>query len=102
IALISKTVEAESRSRVKKALKFSSEEEFEIGTLMLDLARVTSRLLGNKDVLVSLQKQETATENARYHALHELERLQVARHGGHVIPPYALEVGIHQSGAENA
>jgi hypothetical protein len=42
----------------------------------------------------TLSRYESALERSYYRALHELQRLQEARRGGHVPPPLALDVTV--------
>jgi hypothetical protein len=49
--------------------------------------------------LMTLSRYETSLERSYYRALHELQRLQHARLGGHVPPPLALDVTV--SGQDN-
>ena len=46
------------------------------------------------DAFSKLSRYETAIERSYYRALHELQRLQHARLGGHVPPPLALDVTV--------
>jgi hypothetical protein len=46
------------------------------------------------DAFSKLSRYETAIERSYYRALHELQRLQHARRGGHVPPPLALDVTV--------
>lgn len=46
------------------------------------------------DVFSKLSRYETAIERSYYRALHELQRLQHARLGGHVPPPLAVDVTV--------
>jgi hypothetical protein len=48
-----------------------------------------------------LSRYETATERSLYKALHELQRLQAARHvDGDVPPPVAVDVNVSGVSAE--
>jgi hypothetical protein len=51
------------------------------------------------DALSKLQRYEAAIERSFFRALHELQRLQHARLGGHVPPPLAIDVTVN-GGAE--
>jgi len=46
------------------------------------------------DAFSKLSRYETALERGYYRALHELQRLQHERRGGHVPPPMALDVTV--------
>jgi hypothetical protein len=46
------------------------------------------------DAFSKLSRYEAAIERSYYRALHELQRLQHARRGGHVPPPLALDVTV--------
>jgi hypothetical protein len=51
------------------------------------------------DPLSKLQRYETPIERSYFRALHELQRLQHARLGGHVLPPVAIDINVNH-GAE--
>jgi hypothetical protein len=51
------------------------------------------------DAFSKLSRYEAAIERSYYRALHELQRLQHARRGGHVPPPLAVDVTV--SGRDN-
>jgi hypothetical protein len=60
------------------------------------VARVERRLFKDWDVslLATLTRYEASIEHSYYRAFHELQRLQLARCGGRVPPPLALDVTV--------
>ena len=70
-------------------------EDSPAATLGLTVIRASSRV----DALSKLQRYEAAIERSFFRALHELQRHQHARLGGHVPPPLAIDV-IVDDGAE--
>jgi len=66
-------------------------EENPAATLGLTFMRGSSGV----DVLSKLQRYEAAIERSFFRALHELQRLQHARLGGHVAPPLAIDVTVN-------
>lgn len=53
---------------------------------------------GNENALAKLSRYETSLERSFYKALHELQRLQAARHGRDVPLPMAMDVEVSHTG----
>ena len=73
-------------------------EESPAATLGLTFIRGSSGV----DALSKLQRYEAAIERSFFRALHELQRLQHARLGGHVPPPLAIDVTVNSGGGVEA
>jgi len=66
------------------------------GELDPTLSTIASDILRQTDAYGKLSRYEAHLERSMYRALHELQRLQVARHNNvDVTPPAALDVTIH-------
>ncbi len=66
------------------------------------LGRAFVRGISDEDALSKLARYEASLERSYYRALHELQRRQVARQGGHVTPPLALDVTMTSDGGPSA
>jgi hypothetical protein len=82
---------ARTQAQQLKALR----EDSPAATLGLTVIRGLSGV----DALSKLQRYEAAIERSFFRALHELQRRQHARLGGHVPPPLAIDVMV-DDGAE--
>ena len=74
-----------------KAQEMKSKQDADTATL----GRTFMRDADQANAFSKLSRYETAIERSLYRALHELQRLQAARHTkGHVLPPIALDVDV--------
>jgi hypothetical protein len=74
-----------------KAQEMKSKQDAETATL----GRTFMRDADQANAFSKLSRYETAIWQSLYKALHELQRLQAARHAeGHVLPPIALDVDV--------
>ena len=67
-----------------------SEQEAETATL----GRTFARDANGANASSKLSRYETTIERGLYKALHELQLLQAARHGGSVPPPVTVDVDV--------
>jgi hypothetical protein len=91
---------AKHRAAMTEAMQVTTpRDESPVATLGLTFIRGAS----GADPLSKLQRYEASTERSYYRALHELQRLQHARLGGHVPPPMAIDVSLNDgAGAARA
>jgi len=59
-----------------------------------NLAHAVAADVMANNVLSKLTRYETQIQSGLFKAMHELERIQKARHGGHVPPPNTLDIDI--------
>jgi hypothetical protein len=83
------------QAALAQAAQMTTLRESPAATLGLIFIRGWSRA----DPLSKLQRYETSVERTYFRALHELQRLQHARLGGHVLPPVAIDINVNH-GAE--
>jgi hypothetical protein len=60
----------------------------------LNMAEKGETYIDGADALAKLSRYETSIERSLYKALHELQRLQAARHGEHVLAPVVVDVNV--------
>lgn len=85
------TDEQKHQEALSKAQEMKAEQDAETATL----GRTFIRDADHSNAFSKLSRYETAMERSLYRALHELQRLQAARHTeGHVPPPVALDVDV--------
>jgi hypothetical protein len=90
------TADAEKhRAALMQAAQMTTLRESPAATLGLTFIRGSS----GADPLSKLHRYEASIEPAYFRALHELQRLQHARLGGHVPPPVAIDISVNH-GAE--
>jgi hypothetical protein len=76
---------------LERARQMRSEQEDEIATL----GRTFARDADTANAFSKLSRYETTIERSLYKALHELQRLQVARRAnGSVPPPVAIDIDV--------
>jgi hypothetical protein len=78
------------KEALSRAQQMRSEQEAETATL----GRTFARDANGANAFSKLSRYETTIERGLYKALHELQRLQAARHGGSVPPPVAVDVDV--------
>jgi hypothetical protein len=81
----------------KKAEKTAQKRDEEL--TRVDRAR-PSHLVAPDQTLEKITRYETTLERSLHKTLHELQRLQAARHGQAVPPPAVLDVDVNVGGAE--
>jgi hypothetical protein len=87
IVVTNKAKHAEAMSRARR---IRSEQEDEA----VALGRTFARDADGANAFSKLSRYETARDRQLYKALHELERLQVARSGGNVPAPHVVDVDV--------
>ena len=87
IEITNKAKHAEAMSRARR---IRSEQEDET----VALGRTFARDADGANAFSKLSRYETARDRQLYKALHELERLQVARSGGNVPAPHVVDVDV--------
>jgi hypothetical protein len=87
IEITNKAKHAEAMSRARR---IRSEQENET----VALGRTFVRDADGANAFSKLSRYETALDRQLYKALHELERLQVARSGGNVPAPHVVDVDV--------
>lgn len=75
---------------IQRELSEDSEGKSEAEQLALAFVRAAY----SADALTKLSRYETTLERGLFRALHELQRLQAARAGSHVVPPMAVDVEV--------
>jgi len=102
VSVLAKTYEPPTGTDAEKhqaaltqATQMTTLREGPAATLGLTFIRGSS----GADPLSKLQRYEGGIERSYYRALHELQRLQHARLGGHVPPPVAIDISVN-NGAE--
>jgi hypothetical protein len=83
---------------VAQATQMTTLRESPAATLGLTFIRGSS----GADPLSKLHRYEASIERGYFRALHELQRLQHARLGGHVPPPLAIEISVNNGAAGGA
>lgn len=81
--------------RLKRALRLET-EMMEGDERWIDLAKTFNLAAYNGDTFGKFARYETAIEKGIYKALHELQRLQIARNGGNVLAPIAIDVNMSE------
>ena len=85
------TDEQKHQEALSKAQEMKAKQDAETATL----GRTFMRDADQANAFSKLSRYETAIWQSLYKALHELQRLQAARHAkGHVPPPAALDVNV--------
>jgi hypothetical protein len=84
------TDEAKHEEAMSRARRIRSEQEDDTATLGRTFARDADRA----NAFSKLSRYETAIERQLYRALHQLERLQVARSGGDVPAPHVVDMDV--------
>lgn len=85
------TDEHKHQEALSKAQEMKAKQDTETATL----GRTFIRDANEANAFSKLSRYETAIERSLYKALHELQRLQAARHAGtSVTPPVALDVDV--------
>ncbi len=85
------TDEEKHQDALSKAQEMKAKQDAETATL----GRTFMRDADQANAFSKLSRYETAIWQSLYKALHELQRLQAARHAeGHVPPPAALDVNV--------
>ena len=91
----------ENRSQLSKAIDELAEIEDLLKAQAIDdfrikftLGRTIQEDLKSRSALTTLQRYESGIERSLFKSLHELQRLQAARHGGPVSTPAALDLSI--------
>ena len=90
-----------NRSQLSKAIDELAEIEDLLKAQAIDdfrmkftLGRTIQEDLKSRSALTTLQRYESGIERSLFKSLHELQRLQAARHGGPVSIPAALDISI--------
>ena len=78
------------KEALARARRYRDEQKAEIATL----GRTFSRDADEANAFSKLSRYETTIERQLYKALHELERRQATRQGGHVPAPVAVDVDV--------
>ena len=91
----------ENRSQLSKAIDELAEIEDSLKAQAIDdfrmkftIGRTIQEDLKSRSALTTLQRYESGIERSLFKSLHELQRLQAARHGGPVSIPAALDLSI--------
>jgi hypothetical protein len=85
------TDEQKHREALSRAKEMKIEQDAETATLGRSFIRDADKA----NAFSKLSRYETAIERSLYKALHELQRLQAARHAnGNVLPPVAIDVDV--------
>ena len=101
IDLASLNLPPESLSQLSEALDEITEMEDSKKAQAIDdyrtqftLGRIIHEDLKTRNALTTFQRYESAIERSLFKSLHELQRLQSARHGGSAPIPVALDVNL--------
>ena len=81
-------LDSEMRSRKQEPELCKGEPERTPSSVAADTIR-------NTDIYGRISRYEVHLDRSMYRALHELQRIQVARQGGEVAPPAILDVTVH-------
>jgi hypothetical protein len=89
----------ENRTQLSKAIDELAEIEDSLKAQAIDdfriefpLGRIMHDDLKSRSALTTFQRYESSIERSLFKSLHELQRLQSARHGGPVSLPAALDI----------